>query len=352
MANATGVKRGIDAGELIETWLRNGCQTRATAKALGCDPANVTRRLRKLYDAGDHRIDPAKLFQGRMPVSRTFEEINRARIELGMRAEAKTKSGDWRSVSMLPRIKSPVFILGLFGDPHLDNPGTDLDLFEQEIQRLDASQHVHGVCIGDMFDNWVRALAFAGQSSTDPYAAWIVFEDMMDHNPLDALVLGNHDVWNSGTANVLVEFCRARGIVVRRSGATFLAQIEGCAPLTIAARHQWRGNSMYSEAHSLKRAAMQGHTDADILVGGHFHQGENRTHVRPHDGRVSKLVMLDAFKRLDDYANDRGFMSADVPPVVWVVCDARLPLNSHERVQPFYDFSTARAVHEYRRGRN
>lgn len=269
-----------------------------------------------------------------------------------MRREAKMDKGDWKKATVINRITSPVFILGMFGDPHLDNPGSNLDLFEEELERLDPTQGVYGVCIGDVFDNWVRALAHAGQGATDPYAGWIVFDDMMQRHPFLSLVLGNHDLWNTGTANVLVEACRHWGVICRRSGGRYIINTGQGQPITLAARHIWQGNSMYSEAHPLKRAVTFGHVDDDVLVGGHFHKGEIREHVRPHDGRVSKLVMLDSFKEFDDYANDRGFMSAKRHPVVWLVCDSREPVTSQSRVLPFYDFSDARAMYESKRGRN
>lgn len=345
-------RKGVTVDALIEAWRRNHFGVRATARELGVQHSVIIRRLRLLYDAGDERVTAEELFKNRKPVSRTYQEINRARLELGMRSEAKFDKGDWRKANVINRITSPVFILGMFGDPHLDNPGCDLDLFEEELERLDPSQNVYGICIGDVFDNWVRALAHAGQQSTDPYAAWIVYEDMMARHPFLALILGNHDLWNTGTASALVEACRGWGVICRRSGGRFIFNTGAGEPISVAARHIWQGNSIYSEAHPLKRAAMTGITDDDVLVGGHFHKGEVREHVRPHDGRVSKLVMLDTFKVYDDYANDRGFLSAKRHPVVWLVCDTREPKTSQRRVLTFYDFDDAQAMYRSKKAKN
>ena len=123
-------------------------------------------------------------------------------------------------------------------------------------------------------------------------------------------------------------------------------------PISISMRHIWQGNSQYSEAHNLKRAVTFGHTQDDLVCGFHFHRGELRTHIRPLDGKVSKLAQISAFKKLDNYANDRGFMSPDTPPVVWAVCDDREPNNSHSRVQLFYNFEEAVAMREHQRGKN
>lgn len=344
--------KNIDLAHLIATWEKNGGNIRATARDLDCNPFNVRRRLQQAYDNEDERVDPAKLFNREPPKNRTLQEINRARLELGMRREAKVAKGDWRKPSLITKIKDPVFVLGFFGDPHLDNPGADLDLFEEELERMNPANGVYGVCIGDVFDNWVRVLAHAGQASTDPYCAWIVFEDMIQRHPFLSLILGNHDLWNTGTANVVTELCRSNGVLVRRSGGRLIINTGHGTPLTISARHIWAGNSQYSEAHGLKRAVTFGHTEDDIVTGGHFHKGEIREHVRPHDGKVSKLIMLDSFKELDDHANDRGFMSAKRKPVVWCAIDTREPVTSHERVAPFYDFHQAQAMAQYMRGKN
>lgn len=343
--------KGFTLDEIIEAWRENGFVVKATARALGCNHKNVITRLRKAYDAGDQRIDPVKLHGYQPDQNRTFQEVNRAWIELGYRNEAKQAKGDWRKASLITSIKSPVFVLGLFGDPHMDNPGCDLELFRDELEHL-ANPDTHGICIGDLFDNWVRALAHAGQGSTDPYAAWIVFEDLMAQYPFLSIILGNHDLWNCGTASVIVEFCRARGIIARRSGGRYIINTGQGEPLTISARHIWQGSSMYSEAHNLKRAATFGHTSDDIVTGGHYHKGEIREHVRPADGKVQRLIALDSFKDLDDYANDRGFMSAKRHPVVWCAIDTRQPVTSHKRVQPFYSFEEAAAMAEHRRNSN
>lgn len=204
-----------------------------------------------------------------------------------------------------------------------------------------------------MFDNWPRMMGHLYQNNSPTEPAWILFQHLMENYPFLFSVLGNHDLWNQGTGHFLKDFFRQRGMLLRRSGGRFAIDTGEGEPITIAMRHIWQGNSMYSEAHALKRHAMQGVCNDDALCGFHFHKGELRSHVRPSDGRVSKLVQVSSFKEYDDYANDRGFISsAETHPVVWLVCDSREPVTSHQRVQPFYDFHTARAVMHERRGRN
>lgn len=352
MANRTGLRRGIDLGDMIEATKRNRWNLSATAKELGCDKSNVTRRLTKAVLAGDERIDPAKLFSDRRPPSRPMEEILKAREELGMRNDRKVAKGDWRKASLINRIGAGPIVLGIFGDPHLDNSGTDLDQFEEALSRRDPENRVFTCCGGDFFDNWPRAMGHLYQGTGDPYPAWVLFEDWMEQHPFLFSCSGNHDQFQSGAADFLAEFMRSRGMLLRRSGGRFIIDLGGGNPITIAMRHIWQGNSQYSEAHNLKRAVTFGHTEDDLVAGFHFHKGELRTHIRPHDGKVSKLAQVSAFKKLDDYANDRGFMSPETSPVVWAVLDDREPTTSHSRVQLFYDFDTAMAVKEHQRRKN
>ena len=220
------------------------------------------------------------------------------------------------------------------------------------MSKLNAESGIYGACVGDVFNNWVGMLERLYKTQAEPEHAWIYYKHIIEQEPWLWFILGNHDLWNTGVASPIVEHARGLGMIVRRSGGRFFLDLGTDKPITISMRHIWPGNSMYSDAHNVKRAATFGHTDDDIIVGGHFHKGELRTHVRPSDGKVSKLAAISSYKRWDDFANDRGFMSAETPPCVWAVCDAREPYTSHSRVQLVYDFNTAVAIKESQRGKN
>ena len=349
MANKTGVKRGISLGKVIETWISKGYSSKATARELGCYDSNIRRRLRRAAANGDKRIDPKRLARPNQ-ISALAEDVLKAQVELGYRAERKERKGDWRKATYIPGLQS-VILLGVFGDPHIDNPGFDMEQFEEEVSRRDPDNGIYTCCVGDFFDNWPRVMGHLYKQSGDPAPAWTLFEHWMTNWPFLFSVSGNHDEFNDSTVGFLDVFMRERGMILRRSGGRFILDMGG-NPVSVSMRHIWRGNSMYSEAHALKRAATFGHTDDDLIIGGHIHQGELRTNIRPHDGRVQRLVQVSSFKKLDDYANDRGFMSPETPPVVWCVIDGREPLDSHTRVQSFYDFSSALAVKKNQESRN
>lgn len=349
---AVGSNKGITLEELVSTWVACDYGIKATARKLGCDHANVSRRLKRAVAEGDPLVDPKNPAFNNQSTSPSADKILNAREEMGLRSKRKRAKGDWRKPSLINIPGSGPVLLGIMGDPHLDNPGTDLDMFEREISRRNPEERIYTACGGDFFDNWPRAMGHLYAETGDPEPAWIVFEDMMRRHPFLFSVSGNHDQFQGGTANVLDVFMRGIGSHMRRSGGRFVLNMGQGEPITIAMRHIWRGNSQYSEAHNLKRAATFGHTEDDLIAGFHTHQGELRTHIRPYDGKVSKLAQVSAFKRLDNYANDRGFMSAETPPYVWCVLDDREPVTSHARVQMFYDFEQAQAMREHQRGKN
>lgn len=342
--------KGISLDAIIEAWKRNGHSARAAARDLGCHNTVVLRRLRAAGLNGDTRVDMDAL-RSKAPITPESDEVTRARIELSLRHERKAAKGSWRKPSYINLGTGPI-ILGVFGDPHIDNSGTDLDLFEDALSKRDPDGRVFTCCVGDFFDNWPRVMGHLYQESGDPTPAWRLFEHWMDNWPFLFSVSGNHGQFASGTVNFLDEFMRQRGMLMRRSGGRFILDLGGDKPVTISMRHIWQGSSQYSDAHALKRAATFGHTDDDAVIGGHIHRGELRFHIRPSDGKVSRLIQVSSFKKNDTYANDRGFMSAETPPVVWLVIDDREPVTSHNRVQPFYDFSAAKAMHRHQMEKN
>ena len=82
-----------------------------------------------------------------------LKDLLKARDELGIRNKRKTSKGNWKKPTLISKLNGPI-LLGIFGDPHLDNSDTDLDMFEDEIRWRDPKQEIHTCCVGDFFDNW------------------------------------------------------------------------------------------------------------------------------------------------------------------------------------------------------
>jgi hypothetical protein len=230
------------------------------------------------------------------------------------------------------------FCLVALGDPHLDNPGTDLELWERWIGVLDYRKHVHGFPLGDWLDNWPRVLSFlyATAETTAP-EAWILLEYYLEQigEHLIASVAGNHDDW-SGFSDVLGGLMRKHGVIHRSKSLRAILRAPGCQDVTIHARHRWMGRSMYNEVHALKRAAMMGERH-DILLGGDLHISGDAIHKDAQSGMMIHCHQVASFKLIDDYADDKGFRDAHISPAVALVIDPRKPPTNPERVKHFYE---------------
>lgn len=256
----------------------------------------------------------------------------------------KKAKGTWRKPTLIHVAPGP-FILKVFGDPHLDADACDIDLFEREWLRMDESQSIYGLCVGDFFNNWVRSLSHLWKGEGDPSDAWVIFTHLMEQRgaALLAACSGNHDDWTHAPFDPVEMVMRQFGVRYRM-GAISCALYDGAESYTVAMRHKWRGASIYSAAHGLVRGARHGWND-DLLIGGHTHQTEIRNHVST-DGKHSKLVQIEAFKRYDDFADVHGFMGPSISPVVNIVVDPRRPRTDPDRSREVWDHDEAVAMLE------
>lgn len=239
------------------------------------------------------------------------------------------------------------FMLVALGDPHLDSPGTDLKLWERWVSILDHRKHRHGFGLGDWLDNWVKPLAFlyANAETTAP-EGWILLEHYLDQigEHLLASVAGNHDDW-SGHSDVLGMLMRKHGVLHRSKSLRCTLVTPGGHQVTIHARHRWPGRSMWSEVHAIKKAARMGQRE-NILLGGDLHVSGDTIEKDPMTGALTFGYQVAAFKVVDDYGDDMGFVDRHVSPAVALVIDPRRPVTSPERVKHFYEPETAVAYLE------
>lgn len=230
------------------------------------------------------------------------------------------------------------FMTVILGDEHLDNPGTDLDLWERWIGFLDRSKHITGISMGDVLDNWPRVLAhlYATATTTAP-EAWILFQHYMEliGDDLDASVGGNHDDW-SGASDLLAEEMRKYGVLHRSKSLRFAYRAPSGREITLSLRHGWPGYSIYNEVHGIKRAARFGDR-ANILIGGHTHISGSAIEKDPITGRISHCVQVAAFKIVDDYVDAKGLLDRAASPGAALVIDPRRDDLDPDMVKLFWD---------------
>lgn len=230
------------------------------------------------------------------------------------------------------------FLLLVLGDEHLDNPGTDLKLWERWIGFLDRAKHITGWSMGDVLDNWVRVLShlYALAETTAP-EAWVLFQHYMEQigEHLDCSVGGNHDQWN-GANNVLAMEMEKYGVLHRDNSLRVRYRGPNGREITVHGRHSWPGRSQWSEVHALKRAARLGVRDT-ILLGGHTHVSGESVEKDPTTGKYTFVFQVASFKLIDDYADTLGLLDRHTSPGIALVIDPRRADNDPELVKHFYD---------------
>lgn len=302
----------------------------AAAKALNMDRGTFQTRLR----AAD-RFGMGKLLKAANPSRwRPGDEIVASRKAEFERLERSARYDG--NLIHLP--DDGPFCLLVLGDEHLDNPGTDLALFERWIGYLNRGKHITAWSMGDVLDNWVKPLQFlyATAETTAP-EGWILLEHYMDQvgEHMDCSVAGNHDNW-SGHSDVLGMIMEKHGVLHRPNSLRVRYKSPSGREVTIHGRHSWPGRSQWSEVHALKKAARMGVRDT-VLLGGHTHVSGEGLEKDPITGRYTFVYQVASFKKIDDYADTLGLLDRHTAPGIALVIDPRRPDNDPELVKHFYD---------------
>jgi DNA-binding Lrp family transcriptional regulator len=323
--------------------LRHGSIS-AAAKALGIPRAAVQRRIRKADAEGMLERPRAEANPSRWRPGAEIVAARKAEF-----ARVRAAAPDNHTVIHLADDKP--FMLVALGDPHLDNPGTDLDLWEKWIELLDYREGRYGIGMGDWLDNWLRVLShlYATAETTAP-EGFILLEYYLDKigEHLIASVAGKHDDW-VGHSDVLAMLMARHGVRHRSKSLRVVLRTPAAHEVSLHLRHRWTGRSMWNEVHALKRAARMGVRD-NILLGGDLHVSGDSIEKDPMTGALTFCYQVASFKMIDDYADDKGFLDRHVAPAVALVVDPTLPVSDPDRVRHFYTPDRAKAYLEMLRG--
>lgn len=222
-----------------------------------------------------------------------------------------------------------------FGDPHLDDDGTDLAVLRAHSD-LTKQEGVWGANVGDTTNNWVGRLArlYANQS-TSAEQAWQLAEWFIKRTRWLYMVGGNHDAW-SGSADPLKWIARQSDTLYKPSEC----RINLCFPndrrVIVNARHDFAGHSQWNPAHGQMKAAQMGYRD-HIMISGHKHTSGYGIIKDGSTGRVCHAIQVASYKIYDTYAKERGFRDQTVSPACMTVIDPDLPENHPDMVKVYWD---------------
>ena len=324
--------------ETVEIYRANGLNVSATARQMGVIRQTVQDYLRIAKRNG--LLDETETHNPNAP---NRDEYLAARERKLAAFQLKKRKGDWRK-PVMTRLTPEPYRLKIFGDPHLDADGANFELFERHWLEMSAQDRVYGICVGDFFNNWLRALGHLWKEETSrPSDAWACFEYLMQERG-DALIAacsGNHDDWTHGPVDPIDQIMKRYGVLYRKGAIRVMVDHAGCDPMFWAIRHKWQGKSMYSAGHWGVRANREGWRDA-LLVGGHIHQDDTRL-VRHTDGFVSHVCQVSTFKEYDDYVDVHGFNGQRISPVGDLGVQPQRSESDPDRIKVFWDGEAAAA---------
>ena len=192
-----------------------------------------------------------------------------------------------------------------FGDPHVDDDGTDLSQILMYIDLINNTEGMFAGNLGDIQNNWIgRLQALYGQQSTSAKESWRLTEYFVNKLNWLYLVAGNHDVW-SGDGDPLEFIMRDHKGLYERFGARMNLIFPNGKEITVNARHTFKGNSMWNTAHGVAKAAQMGWKD-HILTCGHTHVSGYQVLKDAASGLISHALQVASFKIMDSYADKLG----------------------------------------------
>jgi len=235
----------------------------------------------------------------------------------------------------------PIAIIA-FGDPHLDDPGTDMAKVLQDLNSVKENENTYGICVGDITNNWVgRLQAQYGDQTTGVAESWMLIEWFCEEIPWLSMVLGNHDKWNDGLA-LLSKL--TRGKIVQADECSYNLTFANGSSISVNSRHKWRGSSIWNPAHGISRHAQLGN-DYDIIVGGHTHVSAYTQVLGARRRQLSHCVQLASYKKLDGYARSEGFKEHNISPSMCFVIDPSAVL-SEDKIVCTYSIEKGLALHK------
>ena len=245
------------------------------------------------------------------------------------------------------RLDGPIGILH-FGDPHLDDDGTNIALVERHVEIVNKTKGMLGANVGDTTNNWVGRLArLYGQQSTSAAEAWVLAEWFVSSVAWLYMLAGNHDLWSgAGDPIKWMQKCVATGYQATE------ARMELCFPngrkVRVNARHDFSGYSMWNPAHGAMKAAWLGFRD-HINTCGHKHISGYGLVKDPDTGVLCHCIQIGSYKLFDRYAKEKGLREQHISPCAVTIIDP--DANETGLVSVFHDPAEGAEFLNYKRAR-
>ena len=308
-----------------------GNRTEAAA-ALGYNIRTLLSRLAQIKKARD--IDTPEYSFTPLPSDDVpIEEL----IEHRKRQFANKRNHEEASKLIPIRIKlqGPIGLL-FFGDPHVDDDGTDIEALERHTQMVKDTEGLFAVNVGDTTNNWVGRLArLYGDQSTSASQAWRLAEWFVGRCDWLWIIGGNHDLW-SGAGDPMRWIARQQDALYKSSEARIALRFPNGREVRVNSRHDHAGSSIWNPAHGPMKAAIMGTRD-HLYVAGHKHESAYSVLKDPINNIAMHALKVSSYKVYDRFAKERGFRDNTLSPCALAVINPDLPPEHPDLVKIWWD---------------
>ena len=329
-----------------DTWIECGKDSAATGRRLKVSPRTVTHRLEKAAERMGLSIDRAggvmENYSRKRPEF-TFTPLPDDDVPIEDLLEhrkkqfAKKKAHEQarKLIRVDIKVDGPFGVLH-FGDPHVDDDGTDIIALERHKKLCDATEGLFAANVGDTTNNWVgRLAALYSQQSTSSKQAWKLAEWLIKDTHWLYMIAGNHDAW-SGDGDPLKWIARQAQSLYQSSEVRLDLRCPNGAAVRINARHDFAGSSQWNPAHGPMKSVFHGVRD-HIAICGHKHKSGYGIIKDPDTGVACHAIQVASYKIIDRYARDKGFRDQMLSPCALTVQDPYLPQDHPDLVKVFWD---------------
>jgi hypothetical protein len=307
----------------ISRWTLRRFLAEAQERGLTVHPATNIQTI-----AYRREVEVPELPDDDLPVEEIVEQRKREF------AQKKKHEDAARLIPIKVKIPGPIGILH-FGDPHVDDDGTDIATLEQHSD-LTHQEGIFGANVGDTTNNWIGRLArlYAdqnmGRKRALKLAEWFIGRTRWLY-----MIAGNHDAW-SGQDDPIRWIARQQNILYRSSEARLQLNFQVGDYIRVNARHDFAGGSQWNPTHGPMKAAQLGVRD-DLLTCGHKHKSGYGVLKDPETGRTIHAIQVGSYKLFDRYAKDKGFRDQSLGPACLTTISPLLPADHPDRVKVFWD---------------
>ena len=324
-------KRVTDEELLAALERHNGNRT-AAAAAIGYNVRTFLSRLSNIKNKRD--VDTPEYSFTPLPLDDVpIEDL----IEHRKRQFANKRNHEEASKLIPIRIKlaGPIGLL-FFGDPHVDDDGTDIEALERHTQLVADTEGLFAVNVGDTTNNWVGRLArLYGDQSTSAAQAWRLAEWFVGRCDWLWIIGGNHDLW-SGAGDPMRWIAKQQDALYKSSEARIALRFPNGREVRVNSRHDHAGSSIWNPAHGPMKAAIMGTRD-HLYVAGHKHESAYSVLKDPINNIAMHALKVSSYKVYDRFAKERGFRDNTLSPCALAVINPNLPPEHPDLIKIWWD---------------